>query len=193
MTRDSSGRARVAAPSHPDDIARLAEINALANTLGTHTHDDRYYTKTELGASGGSGNTVHADRVNNGVLNLARIPVLPSTKVDFLPQGSGVGTAIWRLRLSSYGTGATFPSAQWSATWDASQGHFDVTGPIGTINYQVLITRSLISGTATRANVAWLGSGTTNTGFRVICRDIDTNNGIEVPQHAYADVLIYRI
>ena len=46
-----------------------------------HNHDERYYTETELGASGVSSVSVHADRVNAGTLAAARIPSLDAGKV----------------------------------------------------------------------------------------------------------------
>jgi len=80
IVRDAHGRARVSAPEHPDDIARKADIDLAA--AGEHDHDDRYYTQTQLGASGGTGtNIVHADRIGAGTLAGARIPNLNASKI----------------------------------------------------------------------------------------------------------------
>src|SRR5690606_32402124 len=52
IIRDSAGRAKVAAPSASDDIARKAEVDAVSSALNTHKssgdHDGRYYTKSQL-------------------------------------------------------------------------------------------------------------------------------------------------
>src|SRR5690606_38234663 len=52
IRRDSAGRAKVAAPSASDDIARKAEVDAVLSALNTHKssgdHDGRYYTKSQL-------------------------------------------------------------------------------------------------------------------------------------------------
>jgi len=52
IIRDSAGRAKVAAPSASDDIARKAEVDAVSSALNTHRssgdHDGRYYTKSQL-------------------------------------------------------------------------------------------------------------------------------------------------
>src|SRR5690606_29465410 len=52
IIRDSAGRAKVAAPSASDDIARKAEVDAVLSALNTHKssadHDGRYYTKSQL-------------------------------------------------------------------------------------------------------------------------------------------------
>jgi hypothetical protein len=52
IIRDSAGRAKVAAPSASDDIARKAEVDAVSSALNTHRssgdHDGRYYTKSRL-------------------------------------------------------------------------------------------------------------------------------------------------
>ena len=52
IIRDSAGRAKVAAPSASDDIARKAEVDAVSSALNTHRssgdHDGRYYIKSQL-------------------------------------------------------------------------------------------------------------------------------------------------
>jgi len=52
IIRDSAGRAKVAAPSASNDIARKAEVDAVSSALNTHKssadHDGRYYTKSQL-------------------------------------------------------------------------------------------------------------------------------------------------
>ena len=60
--------------------AVMLQSKGMYDHVGSGDHDSRYYTKTQLGASGGAGDTVHADRVNDGVLGTARIPNLNADK-----------------------------------------------------------------------------------------------------------------
>src|SRR5690606_84862 len=77
IIRDSAGRAKVAAPSASDDIARKAEVDAVSSALNTHRssadHDGRYYTKSQLNTSGGGGQ-VHWNNVTSK-------PSIPSNPV----------------------------------------------------------------------------------------------------------------
>jgi hypothetical protein len=54
ILRDASGRAKVAAPSASDDIARKDTVDAVSSALNTHKssadHDGRYYTESEANA-----------------------------------------------------------------------------------------------------------------------------------------------
>lgn len=82
VARDIGGRARFGAPEHPQDAARKDDVDNVRALLSSHTHDDRYYTKSQLAASGGYGtNQVHADRVSVGTLQEGRIPNLNASKI----------------------------------------------------------------------------------------------------------------
>jgi len=84
IRRDSAGRAKVAAPSASDDIARKAEVDAVLSALNTHKssgdHDERYYTKSQLDTimrnlllnywfvfPSGTSNTLHGVAYGNGL------------------------------------------------------------------------------------------------------------------------------
>lgn len=104
-----------------------------------HDHDDRYYTETELGASGASAVSVHADRVNAGILATARIPSLDAGKVT---TGIFATARIPSLDASKVTTGA-FDAAR-IPSLDASKV---TTGVFGTARIPDLDASKITSGT----------------------------------------------
>jgi hypothetical protein len=81
MIRDANGRVSAVSPTLDTHVATKGYVDTLAGIPGEHNHDDRYYTKSELGASGNVGtNVVHADRVGAGTLDIARIPIVSVVK-----------------------------------------------------------------------------------------------------------------
>ena len=127
VLRDASGRAKFAAPADATDVARKSEVDAVSALVGSHAHDDRYYTKTQLAAAGSYGtNPIHADRVSLGTLQDARIPNLNASKT--------VAGTFAVARLPVYGgtvqSNGTLTAA--SAGWTASRlnaGQYAISAP----------------------------------------------------------------
>lgn len=103
IKRDASGRAKVAAPSATDDIARKAEVDEVQTNLTTHTNNSTVHiTAAERTNWNAKASTAVATASANGLMSGAMV-----TKLNGIATGAQVNRAIATQAQAEAGTDNT--------------------------------------------------------------------------------------